>query len=119
MSATVKWSYSRRISSTVQPRASKSMTNSTDIRVPPTIGFATRTFGSAVIGSCEFNEPPPRQGAQICLTELYHADPHRTLRFNAERGSLPFPPLSHPSVIIHVGQVTLPRWPVQPSRNPK
>ena len=53
MSSGFRWSYSLSTWAVVQPRASRSMTNSTEIRVPLTIGLPTSTLGSIVIRSSQ------------------------------------------------------------------
>src|SRR5208337_3749491 len=73
MSSGVRWSYSWRICSTVQPRPNSSMTNSTAIRVPLMTGLPTSTFGSTVIRSCQSivlllsGDSPQQQSEQSAL----------------------------------------------------
>src|SRR5271157_845914 len=73
MSSGVRWSYSWRTWSTVQPRPKSSMTNSTAIRVPLMTGLPTSTFGSTVIRSCQSialllsGDLPQQQSEQLSL----------------------------------------------------
>src|SRR5271166_2777315 len=73
MSSGVRWSYSWRICSTVQPRPKSSTTNSTAIRVPLMTGLPTSTFGSTVIRPCQSivlllsGDSPQQQSEQLAL----------------------------------------------------